>query len=438
MKPKHFWLGIFLSGFLLHCTQKPNLEHKHWTQAINLYEIMPKNFTATHDLKGVMGQLKKLRSQFISGIVLLPLSPTEDGSNSFNPGDPYASINLTAFDTTVTDDKTFRTFIDSCRFYKIKIFLELNLAYTGPAHAWRKDKPEYYQSNEEQVDGKYNQKYVRLNLENKSVQSKLLKAVEHWSDRYDLDGIVVVHGDEISDEFWTKISKVVHSNGQLLIASAQKPELMESGIVDSYLNWELFDLFQKMASNQLKTSDFQNILNTSKNSKYRNSSIMFSQNAMTNRSHGSEYERCQDCYKQCALLTYLLGGVPWVLNGQEGPAFFGINTFTKEPLSDLYVYNRDFYRALNIHRRENAALNSLLENSPVLCSDSEEVLAFERRHGNLSIVFMGNLTNQKVQYQVNKDFRFYTEFFTRAMVSFEPGAIYTLAPYQYIMLTNLK
>ncbi|MBK7231549.1 MAG: hypothetical protein IPH93_04630 [Saprospiraceae bacterium] len=438
MKIRIIGIVIVLTCLVIGCKNSVKLDHKHWTQAMSLYEVMPKNFSATHDIQGVLSQLKKIRAQFITGLVLLPLSPTEDGSNLFNPGDPYASINLTALDTNVADEKTFNLLIDSCHHFKIKIFLELNLSYTGPSHPWRKENPDFYQSNEEQENGKYNQKFVALNLENKSLQSKLLKAVKYWSDRYALDGIVVVNGEEFTDEFWTKISKIVHGNGQLLIASAQKPALMESGVVDSYFNLELYSLFQKMAASELKTSDFKNILQTNQSSKIKSSSIMFNQNAVTNRSQGSEYNRCQECYKQCALLTYLLGGVPWVLNGQEGPAFDGINTFKNEVLSDRYNYNRDFYRALNIHRRENAAMNSLLNNLPVLISDSEEVLAFERKHGNLSIMFMGNLTNKTVQYTINKDFRFYTEFFTRALVSFEPNVIYTLAPYQYIMLTNLK
>lgn len=418
---------------------KPDPEaFRDWHKALSVYEIMPKNYSETHNLQGVLNDLKRIRSQFITGVALLPLSPTEDGGNNYNAGDPYASINLKALDTAVADEKTVRNFIDSCHQFKLRVFLELNLSYTGPAHPWRKEKPDYYKSSEQQVDGKSNQDYVRLNLENKSVRKELLKTVDHWAKKYDWDGIVIVHGKDIPMDMWTEIGEKVHNRGKLLISTAHVPELAEQGIVDSYFNEPLFELFQKMAEGTTLVSDFKKIMDENKAAKVKGISMMYNQSAVVNQKMGSEYKRCPDCYKSAALMTYLLGGIPWVLNGQEEPMFDGINAFSKAPLTHLYNYNRDFYRAMNIHRRENPALHSTPESLPEIVSGSDNVLVIERKSGNASIVLMANLSNQKAQYTINKDYRFYTEFFTRSLVSFEPGMLYTLGPYQYLLLTNIK
>ncbi len=433
--------GLILISLIISSCQsgRPDPEaFRDWHKTLNIYEIMPKNYSETHNLDGVLKDLKRIRSQFITAVALLPLSPTEDGGNNHNAGDPYASIDLKALDTAVADEKTVRNFIDSCHQFKIRVFLELNLSYTGPSHPWRKEHPDYYLSSEEQVNGKSNQDFVRLNLQNNSVRKQLLKTVDHWAKKYNWDGIVIVNGKDIPKDMWAEIGEKVHNRGKLLISSAHVPDLADQGIVDSYFNEELFDLFQKMAQGTALVADFKKIIEANKASRIKSSSIMYNQSAVTNHTMGSEYKRCQDCYKEAAVMTYLLGGIPWVLNGQEEPMFDGINSFTKAALTHNYNYNRDLYRALNIHRRENPALYSTDESIPEIVSSSENVLVFERKSGNASIVLMANLSGEKAQYTINKDFRFYTEFFTRALVSFEPGMLYTLGPYQYLMLTNIK
>lgn len=422
------------------CSNQAELQSKQqdWAKTLNIYEIMPKNYSTSHNLRGVFQNLRSIRSQFISGIALLPLSPTQDGNNSHNAGDPFASIDFTELDTSVTDEKTLRAFIDSCHLFKLKVFLELNLSYSGPAHQWRKKYPEFYLSSEETKEGKSNPDYVRFNLENEKLKSKLLDVVDHWTKKYDWDGLVILNGEHFTEDFWRELGKTSHDRGKMLIASAAVPKLVEEGIIDSYFNTDLQKAFDKMADGSCSVSDFTPVIEANKAASQKSTSIFFNQNAVYNLTRGPEYKRCSECYKQTALICYMLGGVPWVLNGQEEPMFFGINTFTKEPISNIYQYNRDFYRSLNIHRKEHPALISMADNLPQIQSNSDKVLVFERKSGNASIVFMGNLSPETVRYQVNKDFRFYTEFFTRAMITFETGVSYTLAPYQYLVLTNIK
>ena len=118
--------------------------------------------------------------------------------------------------------------------------------------------------------------------------------------------------------------------------------------------------------------------------------------------------------------------------------FEPINVRTEKTIGHVYNYNRDFYRGLALHRFDHPALHSLTDNLPEIISDSEEVLAIERKQGNTSIVLMANLTDSTRTYSIHKDYNYYTEFFTHALVNFPKNTTLTLGPYPSLVLTNIK
>jgi len=409
-----------------------------WFKSLTIYEVMPKHYSPSRNLNGVTRDLNRLRAQFVTALSILPVMKVQDVGNNYNPGDPYATVDYLSIDTSLGTEKDFKLLIDSAHLKKMKVFLEMNLTYSGPAHAWRKDHPEFYLSSEEKSGMDYNKDFVRFDLNNNSLRKKLAKAVKHWCKKYDVDGIMLVHSADIPKEFALKLSDIVRGEGKVLIGGSQAAEWVNEGIYDAYLNQNLYQVFDKISKSECRTSDFKPILEENAKSKYKSVSILFNQNAITNIKFGGETQRCYGCYKLCSVITYMLGGIPLMLNGQEEPMFEPINIRTEKTIEHVYNYNRDFYRGLALHRFDHPALHSLTDNLPEIISDSEEVLSIERKQGNTSIVLMANLTDTTQTYSIRKDYNYYTEFFTRALVSFPKNTTLTLGPYQYLVLTNIK
>ena len=409
-----------------------------WFKTLTIYEVMPKHYSPSRNLSGVTRDLNRLRAQFVTALSILPVMKVQDVDNHYNPGDPYATIDFQSIDTSLGTEKDFKFLIDSAHLKKMKVFLEMNLSYSGPAHEWRKEHPDFYLSSEEKSGMDYNKDYVRFDLSNPSLRKKLTKAVKYWCTKFDIDGIMLVNSHELPKEFVLKLSELVRGEGKVLIGGSQAPEWANEGIYDAYLNEDLYKVFDKISKNECRVADFKSVLEENVKSKYKSASIMYNQNAITNIKFGGETQRCYGCYKLCSVITYLLGGVPLMLNGQEEPMFEPINVRTEKTIGHVYNYNRDFYRGLALHRFDHPALHSLTDNLPEIISDSEEVLAIERKQGNTSIVLMANLTDSTRTYSIHKDYNYYTEFFTRALVNFPKNTTLTLGPYQYLVLTNIK
>ena len=87
----HYILTFFLVT-TSSCTQTNLIKTAppDWTKTIAIYQIMPRQFTPQHNLKGIIQELARLRNQYISAISILPIFGTQDVNNAYNPGDPYA------------------------------------------------------------------------------------------------------------------------------------------------------------------------------------------------------------------------------------------------------------------------------------------------------------------------------------------------------------
>lgn len=422
------------------CTQTKLIktEPPEWTKTAAIYEIMPKQFTPQHNLKGITQELARLRNQYVSAISILPIFTTLDINNAYNPGDPYACSEFLTIDPALGTDHDFITLIDSAHHFNIKVLLEFNLTYTTPNHPWRKEYPEFYKSSQAKNDTAFNQDYIRFNLENKTLQKKLIHILEHWMKDFPLDGFVLMNADQFPESFLNLLGSKINSKKFYLVSGSNTPEFVESGYFDSYFNYDLYHLFIKMIDNTCTSQDFKSLMEINEKATFKNASILFNQNALLNNKDGTETQRFYGFYKLCSVLSILSGGIPMIMNGQEEPMFDRINPYSNQAIVFNKFFSRDFFRSLFIHRVDNPAIQSLQDNLPVIISDATHVLAFERKHGEASIVVMANLTNQVQSFTLKNEYIQRLEFFTRALTNFEKNKSYTLNPYQYIVLTNIK
>lgn len=201
------------------------------------------------------------------------------------------------------------------------------------------------------------------------------------------------------------------------------------------VNNNLYYRFEQAYSGELTVAKFNPMLDTI----CKNIMVNYVQDYIKNEKHGSDVNAFYNAYKYYHSLTYFLPGIPWVLNGQENPQFESLNLFSNKPFSRKFMYNSDFYRSLNLLRKFNPALwNSDISNLPVKVSNSNEVLALERKSGNYSCVGMFNLTNHSVGYFLNTDYKSYYDAFNKVQVNFTKDMEINLGPYQSIIITNSR
>ncbi|MEP7196535.1 MAG: alpha-amylase family glycosyl hydrolase [Saprospiraceae bacterium] len=409
-----------------------------WLKSASIYEIMPKNFSLKHNLLGIKEEFPKIRSMFVTAIALTPITPNDQFNASYNPNDPYASLDFMNMDTSLGSKSDLTKFVEDAHQFLFKVILEFDISYTGPNHPWREKKPEYYLSSEQKIDSLYNPKYIQLNYSNNSLRKEILKSLKSWKSKYHIDGIILLNTDALPMDFCEQLSNELKSKEFLLASGSNCPDLVNKNIFDSYLNQDLYTVLKKISKDEAVASDFKSFIELNKNAINKGTTIQFTRNARINELDPSENQLFPYFFKLPAIISIALGGVPLILNGQEEPMFEKIDVKKPTYVTRKYQYNLDFYRSLFIQRKENEAFKSLQNNIPEFITDSEDVLAFERKIENTSIVLMANLKEKEVSYKINRSYNQYLEFFSRALVDFQSGQEYKLGPHQFLLLTNKK
>ncbi len=425
-------------GFILFnsCTKPQAPNPPDWVKALSIYEIMPKNFSPSQDIKGIRESLTKIRTLYVSAIAITPLTPNASINSTFNPGDPYAATDFSVLDTTLGESQDLINLVKEAHENKLKIFFEFDISYTAPNHVWRQAKPSFYKSNEKKVNQLYNKEYITLNYDNKDTRSSVLKILKKWKSQYKPDGIIILNTEILPSDFNQELMNSLKSEDFLLASGSNYPTDSSKIVYDTYFNHTLYDALKKISKNEATSSDFKAIVEANKNSKFKSTAIQFTRTAKINEIDEAETLMFQHYYKMPSLLAITLGGIPWILNGQEEPMFIKLDVAKPTFVERNYQYCLEFYRSLFIHRKENGALYSLEDNLPEIISDSEDVLAFERKIGKNHITVFANLRDSTSSFKITKDYPQHMEFFTRNKVDFMSGYEYRLGPHQFILLTN--
>lgn len=424
--------------FLFSCNgfNKKSETPPSWMKALAIYEIMPKNFSPKQNINSIIEDLSKIKMLYVTAISLAPITPCDAINSSYNPNDAYASIDFTELDAGLGTKNDLKNLVTQAHQNQLKVLLQFEISYTGVNHPWRTKHPEYYQSSEQKINDLYNPKYIKLDYTNKKVRSNIIKALKYWKSNFDIDGLVIQNTEDLPADFCEELSQNLKSDEFLLASGSQCPQMVKDNIFDSYYNNNLYQTLKKISNNEANASMFKEIIADNRNQKYKSTVINYTRNSKINEAEPSEHQQWPYFYKLPMIITTLIGGVPMIMNGQEDPMFIKIDVKKPTFVTREYQYNVEFFRSLFIHRKENGALYSLEENLPELISDSENVLAFERKIGSASVVLLANLRDSTSSFQISRSYNQYVEFFTRAVVSFQQGQEYKLGPHQYLMLTN--
>lgn len=402
-----------------------------WTKNSTIYEIMPRQYSDSKNLKGITLELDRIKSFFFNTLVILPLFERDEAGNAFNPVSPFAIKSFDQIDSNLGQESDLIELIDSAHAKGLKILMEMNFAVTGPSHPWRLNNPEYYKSDVKIVDKKYNQDYVKLNLDNSSLQNKLIKSYKAFFNKFQFDGVVLYDTERYPSDFLNKILRSI--NRKTGFALFEHGSTLSNGF-HYHSNSGLYSKFQNIDSEGSTMDELDMIVDSCSKFQFLN----YVQDNLINERYGSDVNAFYNSYKYFHTLTFFLPGIQWILNGQEGPQFERISIFSSHPFSRQYKFNNDFFRSMAMQKSKNPALWNLdPANMPIKISNSKEVLALERKSGNSCIVMLFNITNKVVQFQIDKDYSNYYEIFNKVPVSFLKNTDLQLGPFQSILFSNV-
>jgi cyclomaltodextrinase / maltogenic alpha-amylase / neopullulanase len=412
MKTIHMPLRIIVQALLgaLLCSARAadldySKEHARATsQSIRdsvVYELYPRNFSASGDFNGVTARLDELRALGVDVLWLMPIHPIGEKLRKGTLGSPYAVRDYYAINPDCGTTNDFKHLVAEAHQRGMKVILDIVVNHTAWDNVLMGTHPEFYKHD---ASGKIIPPVPEwtdvagLNYDVPQLRTYVIDMLKHWMTVYGVDGFRCDVAHMVPTDFWeqarVELEKV--NPDVYLLAEASKPDLLLKAFDLDY-SWPLHGALNHVLINGAPASELRR--------SWEESRGQYPQ--------GSLHLRISDNHDEAravarfgirgalaaSVFMFTLDGIPLLYNGMEvgdatesgDPALFEkLPVFWKPkdrpPLRDIY---RDLIRL----RKQYAPFRSdrlvWLHNS-----DESNLISFMRLDAQDEFVIVINFSNR--------------------------------------------
>lgn len=373
-----------------------------WLRRSVVYEIFPRQFSASGDFNGITARLDELKDLGVNVLWLMPIHPNGEKLKKGTFGSPYAVRDYYGIHPDYGTTNDFKRLVKEAHARDQKVIIDLVANHT----AWDSvmmATPEFYKRD---ATGKITPPVPEwtdvagLNYENPKLRRYMIEMLRYWVREFDLDGFRCDVAGMVPTDFWeqarTELEKV--KPGIVMLAEASKPELLVKAFDFDY-SWPLHATLNKVMLEGAPVSDLQRSWEDSQRQFPKGSlHLQISDNHDEARAV-ARFGIRGALAAQVFMLT--LDGVPLFYNGMEvgdatesgDPALFEKLPVFWKPKERPPL--RAIYRDLIQLRKKHAAF----QNEQVIWlpnSQPAEVITFMRRDGKDEFVVLVNFSSRPV------------------------------------------
>lgn len=327
-------------------------EQPEWVKNAVIYEVNVRQFSNEGTFKKVTEQLDRIKDLGADVIWLMPVYPIGKKERKGKLGSYYAIKDYKAINPEFGTKEDFKVLVDSIHSLGMKVILDWVANHTSPDHVWVKKHLDFYELDSlgkkpaipHGTDWK---DVVKLNYKNEAMQDSMISAMSYWVKEFDVDGYRCDVAELVPIEFWEKARTKLDSIKPIfMLAEGDNPELYKA------FNMTYGTAFNKsMQSIAEGKKDFNAVDEyiQKETEKYQpNDIIMY---YLTNHDENSwnytEKEKFGENTDNFTVLTYAMGGMPLIYNGQESGLDKKLKFFEKDSIAWGNYKKQDFYKRLN-------------------------------------------------------------------------------------------
>ena len=378
-----------------------------WLRSAVLYEIFPRNFSATGDFNGVTARLDDLKDLGVDVLWLMPIHPLGEKLKKGSVGSPYCVRDFYAVNPAYGTTNDFKRLVSEAHQRGMKVVMDIVAGHT----AWDSvlmAHPEFYKKD---ANGKIHPPYAEwtdvaeLDYANADLRRYMTDMMKFWLKDFAVDGFRCDTAFTVPVDFWeTARVEMERINPQVVILtdSGAKPALLSKAFDLDY-SGNLFTSVNQVISGEQPASYIRD--------SWEHTQAQFSPGALHLRytDHHNLPRATVRLGLEGALaaqaLMLMLDGVPLFYNGMEvadatesaDPALFEKMPVFWQPGGRPPL--RDIYRDLIKLRKQHAAFTNgdvaWLENSA-----PGEVISFIRRDAKDEYLVLVNLSSRRLNASV--------------------------------------
>ena len=378
-----------------------------WIRSATVYEVFPRQFSASGNFAGVTAKLDELKALGIDVLWLMPVHPIGHLKAKGTIGSPYAVRDYYGVNPDYGSKADLHELISQAHARGIRVLIDIVANHTSWDSVMMAN-PKFYKQD---ANGRIIPPHpdwadvAGLNYANPETRNYMRAMLHYWVKEFDLDGFRCDVATEVPTDFWEDVRadlEKIHP-GLFMLAEGSKPELLVRAFDMDYA-WPMMGTVNSVMMEGAPASDIRRTWDLSEQRAFPK---------------GALHLRCSDNHDEAravsrfgwkgamavSALMFTLDGVPLIYNGMEvgdtsesgDPALF-----EKVPIfwaSKGREGFRDTYRQLIALRHQYRALShgsvDWLRNSA-----AENVVSFSRRLEGEETITIVNLSNQPVSATV--------------------------------------
>ncbi|MDB6110823.1 MAG: alpha amylase catalytic region [Pedosphaera sp.] len=263
--------GLMLAAFLALCggaraETDYSKEKAHatpaWLRDGVIYEIFPRNFSATGNFKGITARLDELHELGVNILWLMPIHPSGKEKSKGTLGSPYAVKDYYAINPDYGVAEDLKHLVAEAHKRGMKVIIDIVANHT----AWDSllmEHPEFYKQDR---NGKIIPPdpgwtdVAGLNYSNPKLREYMLAMLKHWIEPkgFDLDGFRCDVAYMVPTGFWEEARATLAQVKPdiMMLAEASAPDLLVHAFDIDYA-WPMLHTMNEVLANSAPASEFK-------------------------------------------------------------------------------------------------------------------------------------------------------------------------------------
>jgi len=413
-----------------------------WIKDKNLYEVNIRQYTPEGTFEAFEKEIPRLKAMGVDILWLMPVHEIGKVNRKGSLGSNFSIKDYKSINHHFGTREDFTRLVKTIHEHDMYIFIDWVANHTAWDHEWTRTHPEYYSKNEE---GKFIppagtdwDDVIQLDYENEEVHNAMADAMLYWVKEFDVDGYRCDAAERVPMSFWKRVRKDMDEvKPVFLLADGTDPALYEA--MDMTYSPDMSHMMTGLFQGRNNANSLDSILQAEKGIYKEANRMRYLTNHDMNSWVGTLDSLLGPAHQAMAVLIYTAPGMPMVYSGQESNTRQRLEFFEKDTIQWGNYENADFYRTLNILKRQNEAIwNGTFggEYRQLEVSNSSDVYAYKRSKDNNTVITVLNLSDKKQHYNFTDVMEGTTRYFTDNKASIEMGTAIELEPWGYQVFTK--
>jgi glycosidase len=410
-----------------------------WSKNAVIYEVNLRQYTNEGTFKAFEANLPRLKEMGVDILWFMPIHPIGLENRKGSLGSYYAVQDYSKVNPEYGTMDDFKSLVAKAHELGMYIILDWVANHSAWDHPWVRSNPEYYDTDN---SGKMVSPFdwtdvVAFDFENAGLRKAMQNEMLFWVKDIDIDGFRCDVAGEIPTAFWEETSAELNKvKPVFMLAEAEKAELVNKAFDMDY-GWNQHHIMNQIAEGKMDVNQLNAYFNQ-KDSIYaaRSYKLYFITNHDENSWNGTEYERMGEAVDAMAVLTFTIGDMPLIYNGQES-AFNRRLLFFEKDIIDWGNYPKaDFYTKLaSLKHTQQALWNGSYGNKYVRLKSSDDAKIFAYDRGNVRVIL--NLSAEDLNFSLeNVDLTGYISYIENGFKPLETANNFSLTKWGYAVFVK--